>query len=191
MKQLLATIACLCLLPVIGNATTTNLDINLTFDVERVTSTCYREDGLDCTPIGLGGPYPGAISWTGVFEEIGGGLFSMRSGTATCSFGNSGCLIGKPSLVSPYWNSYSALGINFLLTDFQGFQLIINFDLVAGTGTYIYEDDGDPVSIKLGYEMTNVVASGFPSPVPLPAGGALLLTGLFGLGAASRRLKRK
>ncbi len=61
----------------------------------------------------------------------------------------------------------------------------------AGTYLSMFQKNSNPGDISHVTLYGRLKDNNEPPPIPLPAGGLLLLTGLAGLGAASRRRKRK
>jgi hypothetical protein len=174
----LATAACIAL-----SSATASLaaPINLDFTVGDVSGTFY---GLDDA---IFSPTPQSATSFDLFTPI-----ATWTGVNSSSFGDNSFVFSKSGLLS--YNFYSRFPANILDDTFS--VLLLSIDVLndpAGGYPYFTALTGDGEGSNVAYDQeisfANFTISPI-SPVPLPAGGLLLLSGLAGVAALKRRKKR-
>lgn len=193
----LSTLAGFCLMfSAPAQATTIPLDIKLDFDLVKTTHNCTDVTGGGGNPgpgncgfyqaLNLGQTYTGTLNLTILPATSGRGTaFGEIRGTS-CFFGPITCFGRGEDLFGP---AMQAAKVSEQSIDFQptldSFNSSFFFDLMAGTGWHMWQDDA-PIESDGIFHFSNVVVSGFPPAVPLPASLAFLLAGLGTFGVAKR-----
>lgn len=185
MKRFFLLIALL-LIPALGaSASTVNLNFTINFSAQKIQHDCIGLFGGgvvsqgDCGAyqgIALGSLVSGQLSAFGPFSEAGG-VFSTSGFVSpisqiTCTVGGANCNTPSESEIFTNISAEGARFANFGLP--TKVQAGLTFDFIAGTGTIDYEDDSFPVFARIRFDLTNVVVTGLPTPVPLPASALLL-----------------
>ncbi len=142
-----------------------------------------------------------SFSFTDGTETISGvvyGLEDNATGAATgvsITSNSTGYGIGDYALIetAPLANSFTVSNGALTAADYRNafiadsnVQLTLDLDANSGSGGFAVVSNSKPVVLINGDINFDAVTT---SPIPLPAGGVLLLTGLFGF-AGLRRLKK-